>query len=581
MWKNKNLNIIIEYLKSYKKIAILAPIFMILEVIMDLLQPKLLSIIIDEGIVKNNLKLIINTGFLMLFVAIIGLIGGIGCTIFSSIASQNFGHDLRKHVFRKIQKSKFKEITKFSPSSLITRLTNDIAQIQQLVLISLRILVRAPLLCLGGIIMALSINLKLSLIIFVVIPLLLFIFYLISKKSFVLFSEMQKKIDKVNLIVRENLAGIRVIRIFNRSQYEKTRFEKSNQDLMFASLKAINLIIKMAPVVMILVNLCVITILWAGGKMTLNNEIKVGEIIAFINYLMIVLMSLTMVSNLFIFISRAGASIERVEEILKVEEEPVSVKYYPINEIKGKVEFKNVFFSYNEDSNSYFLKNISLEIKESETIGIIGTTGSGKTTILNLITGLYEPILGEILIDNVNIKDINPIVLKKSIGFVTQELIIFSGTVREIMRWTDDKVSDDEIIEALKIAQIYDFIIKLPEGLDTFIGQKGVNLSGGQKQRLTIARAIIKKPKILILDDCTSSVDYITEKKILINLKEKLTSCTKIIVTPRIFTIAEADKIFVVDKGEIIGIGTHEELLEKCKLYKEIYETQAGEKIND
>jgi ATP-binding cassette subfamily B protein len=392
---------------------------------------------------------------------------------------------------------------------------------------------------------------------------------------------MQKKIDKVNLIVRENLAGIRVIRIFNRSQYEKTRFEKSNQDLMFASLKAINLIIKMAPVVMILVNLSVITILWAGGKMTLNNEIKVGEIIAFINYLMIVLMSLMMVSNLFIFISRAGASIERVEEILKVEEEPVSVKYYPINEIKGKVEFKNVFFSYNEDSNSYFLKNISLEIKEGETIGIIGTTGSGKTTILNLITGLYEPILGEILIDNVNIKDINPIVLKKSIGFVTQELIIFSGTVREIMRWTDDKVSDDEIIEALKITQIYDFIIKLPEGLDTFIGQKGVNLSGGQKQRLTIARAIIKKPKILILDDCTSSVDYITEKKILINLKEKLTSCTKIIVTPRIFTIAEADKIFVVDKGEIIGIGAHEELLEKCKLYKEIYETQAGEKIND
>ncbi|HOK56936.1 MAG TPA: ABC transporter ATP-binding protein [bacterium] len=579
-FKNGKFDIYFKYLSDYKKVAILAPLFMILEVIMDLLQPKLLSTIIDDGIVKNNLKLIINTGFFMFFIAIIGLIGGIGCTIFSSIASQNFGHDLRKDIFKKIQNAKFKEITKFSPSSLITRLTNDIAQSQQLVLISLRMLVRAPLLCIGGIIMAFSINFKLSLIIFIVMPLLLSIFYFISKKSFILFTDMQKKIDRLNLVIRENLAGIRVIKIFNRFAYEKKRFEKSNEDLMEASLKAINLIIKMGPLVMIIVNLSVITVLWFGGKMVLTNEIKVGEIMAFINYLMIILMSLMMVSNLFIFISRAGASIERINEVLKIEGVKVYEKYSPLDMIKGKIEFKNVFFSYDDNSDYYFLKDISFKIEEGETVGIIGTTGSGKTTILNLIAGLYEPISGEILIDDVNIKNINPDNLKKNIGFVTQEIVIFSGTIREIMKWASEETSDEEIIEALKIAQIYDFVSNLPEGLDTFIGQKGVNLSGGQKQRLTIARAIIKKPKILILDDCTSSVDYITEKKILKNLKEKLNNSTKIIVTPRIFTIAEADRILVIDKGEIVGEGRHTELLEKCEFYREIYETQIGEKIN-
>lgn len=585
MIKNRNFgrwdfNIFFEYLRPYKKSVILAPLFMILEVIMDLLQPKLLAHIVDEGIIKGNLDLIVHTGALMLGIAIIGLIGGVGCTVFSSIASQNFGHDLRKTIFKKIQKIEFKESSRFSSASLITRLTNDVSQVQQLILISLRLLVRAPFLCIGGIIMVFFINLKLSLIILIVIPVLLCIFYFITKRSFSLFSDMQKKIDRINLVVRENLTGIRVIKIFNRIHYEKKRFENANEELVDASLRAINLIVKIGPLVMIIVNLSIISVLWFGGRMMVKNEIMVGEIMAFINYLMIILMSLMMISNLFIFISRAGASVERIGEILKIREYERKEKLSQPFSIKGKIEFRNVSFGYREAPDTLFLQSVSFLIEEGETAGIVGTTGSGKTTLLNLIANLYKPVSGDILIDGMRMDEMDPYILKKNIGFVPQETIVFSGTIREIVKWADLDAPDEKIIEALKIAEIYEFVRNLPDGLETFIGQKGVNLSGGQKQRLTIARAIIKKPKILILDDCTSSVDFITEKRILRNLKEKLKDCTKIIVTPRIFTVMEADKIIVLEKGKIAGMGTHRQLLEKCGLYREIYESQAGEIIN-
>ncbi|MCX8082709.1 MAG: ABC transporter ATP-binding protein/permease [bacterium] len=576
--KNWDFNIFLEYLKPYKKSVIIAPLFMVLEVIMDLFQPKLLAHIVDEGIMKGDFKFIVHTGILMLGIAIIGLIGGIGCTIFSSIASQNFGHDLRKAIFKKIQNVQFKDSNKFSPSSLITRLTNDVSQTQQLVLISLRLLVRAPLLCLGGIIMVFFINIKLSMIILIVIPLLLFIFYSITRKSFSLFTDMQKKIDRINLIIRENLAGIRVIKIFNRTPYEKRRFKSANEDMVEASLNAIKLIVNIGPLVMIIVNLSIIAVLWFGSNMSMRNEIMIGEIVAFINYLMIILMSLMMVSNLFIFISRAGASVERINEVLRVKEPDREEKFYQSVSIRGHIEFKNVSFSYTQQTP--FFHNLSFSIEEGKTTGIVGITGSGKTTLLNLMAGLYQPLSGDIFIDGTKMNDINPSVLKENIGFVTQEAIIFSGTIREIMKWAKEDVSDGDIEEALKIAEIYDFIKKLPDGLETFIGQKGVNLSGGQKQRLTIARAIIRNPKILILDDCTSAVDFITEKRILKNLKSGLNTCTKIIVTPRIFTVMEADNIIVLEKGSIAGFGTHRQLLKTCDIYREIYESQAGERIN-
>ncbi|MCM8806855.1 MAG: ABC transporter ATP-binding protein/permease [Candidatus Omnitrophica bacterium] len=579
--KKSNLKIFFAYLKNYKKAVILAPLFMILEVIMDLLQPKLLSKIVDEGIIKRNSQIILNTGLVMFLVAIIGLIGGIGCTIFSSLASQNLGYDLRKKLFRKILISEFENINKFSPASLITRLTNDISQVQQLALISLRMFVRAPFLCLGGIIMAFSINLKLSLIIFIIVPALVFTFWYFSKKGFSLFSIMQKKLDRLNLLIRENLAGIRVIRIFNRTSYEKERFENASNELMFASLNALNFIVKMGPIIMAIINLSLITVLWFGAKMYINNQIKIGEVIAFVNYLMIILISLTMISNLFIFISRAIPSIERINEIFGIPEQKKEKKEkYSSFLFKGEIEFKNVFFSYDGKLENSLLKNISFKIEKGETVGIIGATGSGKTTLLNLIVGLYQPTLGEIYISGKNIKDVDPEIIKKNIGFITQESLIFSGTIREIMKWANQEATDEEIIFALKISQIYDFIKTLPDGLDTYIGQKGINLSGGQKQRLTIARAIVKKPEILILDDCTSSIDFITEKKIFEELRKKLKDITKVVVTSRIFTIINADKILVLENGEIAGIGTHFQLLENCEVYREIYEIQKGEKID-
>ncbi|MCM8785781.1 MAG: ABC transporter ATP-binding protein/permease [Candidatus Omnitrophica bacterium] len=579
-FKEIDFDIFFYYLKNYKKAVILAPIFMILEVIMDLLQPKLLSRIVDEGIIKENLNLIINTGFTMLIIAVIGLIGGIGCTIFSSLASQNFGHDLRNDIFKKILNSKFKNITKFSPSSLITRLTNDVSQAQQLVLISLRMLVRAPFLCIGGIIMSFLINLKLSLIILVIIPCLLLIFYHFAKKSFNLFTIMQKKLDRLNLIIRENLAGIRVIKIFNRTDYEKNRFENANKELMRSSLEAINLIVKMGPIVMIIINLSIISVLWFGGKMFLNEKIKVGEIMAFINYLMIIFMSLMMISNLFIFISRAGASIERINEILKI---PSCVKskrekFHQTFDIRGKIEFKNVFFSYDGSlSKNYSLKNISFKVENGQTLGIVGTTGSGKTTLLNLIANLYQPTKGEILIDGINIEEIEPSILKNSIGFVTQDTLIFSGTIKEIMKWANENATDEEIIEALKVSQIYDFIKTLPDGLDTFIGQKGVNLSGGQKQRLTIARAILANPQILILDEATSNIDTKTEMDIQKSMLKLMEGRTSFVIAHRLNTIKNADLILVVNEGEIVEKGTHKELMEKKGFYYNLFITQFAE----
>jgi ATP-binding cassette subfamily B protein len=568
-----------RYLKPYTLFAILAPLFMLIEVICDLYQPTLLAHIVDNGILKNNFQLILHTGLIMLAVAFIGVIGGVGCTVFSSLASQYFGRDLRNELFKKVQQFSFSNIDKFQTSSLITRLTNDVNQLQTLVMMSLRIMVRAPLLFVGGIIMAISLNKNLSIIFLFSIPILASIFLFIMKKSFSLFSEVQKRIDYVNNIVRENLVGIRVVRAFRREDYEKERFKYANTMLMNAVIKAIMLMIIAMPLFMLVMNLSILVVLWFGGLLVNQGNMKVGEVMAYINYMGQIMFSLMMIGNILMFVSRASVSAERVLEVLEEKIDIQNKENADKTPIRGgKVKFEHVYFSYFNKEESV-LKDINFEVNSGEIIGIIGTTGSGKSTLVNLIPRLYDVTSGRILIDGRDIRDIDLKILRDAISMVPQDTILFSGTIKENICWGKEDATYEEIIESAKIAQAHEFIIRLPQGYDTVIGERGVTLSGGQKQRIAIARALIKKPKILILDDATSALDFATEQKIIHGLRGIIKNCTTFIVAQRVSTMMNADKIIVLDKGKIVGFGSHAELLKNNDFYREIYKSQIDEEV--
>lgn len=568
---------LLVFLKPYWKVTILAPLLMIIEVICDLSQPTLLARIVDNGIAKGDINLIIRTGLLMIGIAFIGMIGGVGCTITASIASQGFGTDLRSAVFRKIQSFSFSNLDKFKPSTLITRLTNDITQLQNLVLMSLRIVVRAPLLFIGGIIMAVSINSRLASILLIAIPLQLIAFLYLVKRGFPLFTLMQEKIDRINAVIRENLAGIRVVKAFVRENLERDRFNSANEDLMNAAIRAFMPIITLMPFIMLIMNLSVVAVLWFGGLLVSRGNMHVGEIMAFINYLTQILFSLMMIGNIFIFISRASASAERVNEILDAKVDIENPKKPDTNPItRGEVVFENVSFSYDGSEGELVLRDISFTAYPGETIAIIGPTGSGKSTLVSLIPRLYDVTEGRILIDGRDVRDIDLNVLRYAISIVLQETILFSGSIKENIMWGNESATDEEIIEVAKIAQAHDFITSFPDGYDTQIGQRGVDLSGGQKQRIAIARALIKKPVILILDDCTSAVDLATEQRILRGLR-RIIRCTTFIIAQRISTIMNADKILVLDDGKLVALGTHSELLANCPIYQDIYKSQIGE----
>jgi len=570
---------LIRYLKPYTLFAILAPLFMLIEVICDLYQPTLLAHIVDNGILKNNFQLILHTGLIMLAVAFIGVIGGVGCTVFSSLASQYFGRDLRNELFKKVQQFSFSNIDKFHTSSLITRLTNDVNQLQTLVMMSLRIMVRAPLLFVGGIIMAISLNKNLSIIFLFSIPILASIFLFIMKKSFHLFSEVQKRIDYVNNVVRENLVGIRVVRAFRREDYEKERFKYANTMLMNAVIKAIMLMIIAMPLFMLVMNLSILVVLWFGGLLVNQGNMKVGEVMAYINYMGQIMFSLMMIGNILMFVSRASVSAERVLEVLEEKIDIQNKENADKTPIRGgKVKFEHVYFSYFNKEESV-LKDINFEVNSGEIIGIIGTTGSGKSTLVNLIPRLYDVTSGRILIDGRDIRDIDLKILRDAISMVPQDTILFSGTIKENICWGKEDATYEEIIESAKIAQAHEFIIRLPQGYDTVIGERGVTLSGGQKQRIAIARALIKKPKILILDDATSALDFATEQKIIHGLRGIIKNCTTFIVAQRVSTMMNADKIIVLDKGKIVGFGSHAELLKNNDFYREIYKSQIDEEV--
>ncbi|MEZ0536666.1 ABC transporter ATP-binding protein [Caldicellulosiruptoraceae bacterium PP1] len=565
------------FLKPFWKAVILAPLLMVIEVVTDLMQPALLARIVDSGVMKGNLNYVIKTGLIMLLLAFIGMVGGIGCTIFASIASQNFGCSLREHLFKKIMSFSFKNIDKFKASSLITRLTNDVMQVQGLVFMSLRVVVRAPLLFIGGIVMVVLINAHLSIILLATIPIVAFSLYIISKRSMPLFSWVQKKIDRVNEVIRENLMGVRVVKAFVRETLEKSRFFIANKELLSTSLRAFSLTLLIWPSMMFAMNLSTILVLWFGAFQVKYGSMHVGEIIAYINYLNQILFSLMMIGNIFLFISRASASADRINEVLSTQVDIQNQEDAIKKPIKfGKVEFKNVTFKYEDSKSEPVLKNISFVAQPGETIAIIGATGSGKTTLVSLIPRLYDVENGSILIDDIDIKKMDIDTLRKSIGVVFQDTLLFSGTIEENIKWGKFDAQKEEIEYATQIAQAYEFINSFPDRFETIIGQRGVNLSGGQKQRLSLARAIIKNPKILILDDCTSAVDLSSERKIRNALKDTLGKCTTFIVAQRISTIMEADKIIVLDNGEIVATGTHEELIKSCSIYQEIYNSQLG-----
>ena len=568
---------LVKYLKKYKLYVVLAPLLMIIEVVCELLQPKLMTKIVNIGIANGDIGYITKIGVLMLIIAILGIIGGIGCLFFASLASQNFGADVREDLFIKIQHFSFSNIDKFKTSSLITRLTNDITQMQMIVLMSLRMLVRAPLLSIGGIFMAFSINRKLTLVFLAIIPLVAITIAVLIKYSFPLFKVVQDKLDKVNTVMRENLSGVRVVKVFVRSQHEIKKFDEANEDYRDTTIKAFRTIVLLMPVMMLVMNVATIAIIYFGGLQVVAGTMLVGDVMAFLTYLMQILMSLMMITMVFMVFSRAKVSGDRIIEVLETDIDIVNPQK-PVKEpiTKGKIEFRNVTFKYEGGSGEPVLENINFIVEAGQTIAILGETGSGKSTLVNLIPRLYDVLDGEILIDGTNVKDMDLSVLRSQVSVVLQEAILFSGTIRDNLLWGKENASQEEIVCSAQNAQAHDFIMGLPEKYETELGQKGVNLSGGQKQRISIARALIKNPKILIFDDSTSAVDMLTEKKIKQALATQLKDSTKIIIAQRISSVLNADKILVLGNGTIIAEGTHEELLKNSKDYQEIYYSQAG-----
>lgn len=569
-----------SYLKSYPKMVVLAPLLMLLEVAMDLLQPRLIAMVVDQGIATGDLSLIMRIGLTMIGVAIIGMMAGVGCTIASSIASEGFAADLRTDLYRKVQSFSFANLDRFKTASLITRLTNDVLQVKNIVYMALRIVIRAPFMCIGGIIMAVLINARLTLSLVVAIPLLVLALSIAIARGFPLFAIVQQKLDRVNEVIRENLSGVRVVKAFVRADFEKTRFAQANQELIEITVKASRMVALVLPIILLILNLSIVAVLWFGGIQINQGNMQVGQLIAFINYLTQILTSLLMVAFILMAVSRAKASADRINEVLESEvdiKDRTGADSSSITE--GKLRFENVSFRYQGAKGEPVLKNISFEAKPGETVAIIGATGAGKSTLINLIPRLYEPTAGRILIDGKDIKDLKLNTLRKSISVVLQESLLFSGSIDDNLKLGHQDASPEEVSQAARVAQADYFITSFPEGYQTQLGQKGVNLSGGQKQRLAIARALLKKSKILILDDSTSAVDVGTEARIQRGLRDLMKQCTTIVIAQRISTVHQADKILVLDDGKIVAQGSSKELLKSCKIYQDIYTSQLGKGV--
>ncbi len=570
---------VLRYLKPYWLFALLCPLAMILEVSMDLLQPTLMSDIVDNGIFGNaaadeNLRYVLITGLKMLVFSLIGCFGGIASAAFGTAAAQKMGNDLRKDAFAKVMHMSFQQTDKFTTGSLVTRLTNDITAIQEFVAMSLRMFVRTGMQFIGGIAVILTLNVNFGIVLVISLPVQLIAVAIIMKKASPLFSIVQSRLDKVNSVVQENVSGARVVKAFTREEYEINRFDNANTDLMTTNLKVQKLLATLNPILMIIMNASVIAIIMIGGFQVEAKAMQVGEVMAAVTYITQILMSVMMVGMMFQQVSRSAASMKRVNEVLSTNPVISDGNKSADSDNSGTVEFRNVGFSYPGSSGKPVLSGIDLKAEKGQMIAILGSTGCGKTSLVNLVPRFYDATNGDVLVDGVNVKDYDVDTLRSKIGVVLQKSELFSGTVAENIRWGCETATDEEVKTAAKIAQAEEFIDGFNDGYDTMISEKGASLSGGQKQRMAIARAIIKKPEILIFDDSTSALDLSTEAKLHKALRESLSGVTVIMIAQRIASVMRADKIAVLENGSICAFGTHKELMESSSVYRDIYYSQ-------
>lgn len=564
---------LLKGLKPYWISVVAVLVFVFIQTMTDLSLPDLMAEIVDTGIVKGDVPYILGRGGIMLLVALLGTACTIGSSYLSAKIGMGFSRDLRKRVFEKVESFSLAEVNTVGTASLITRTTNDINQVQQVVIMAMRMMLSAPLMIIGALIMALRKDVELSKIILIVIPIIVVTIFIIARFTMPMFEKMQKRIDKLNLVVRENLTGIRVIRVFNKVNFEQRRFNQASLDLSKVATNANRLMGALMPLMMLILNLSIIAVVWFGGIRIDQGDLQVGNLMAFIQYLTQVMFSMLMLTMMFVLIPRAQASAIRINEVLDMESPLQNPKQSKETTLKGVVEFKNVSFGY-EGAEEYAISNISFKANPGEVTAIIGGTGSGKSSILNMIPRFYDAAEGEVLVDGVNVRDLDQHALRSKIGYVPQKAVLFTGTILDNIRYGKEDATEEEVLHALDVAQATDFVSKMKDGIQSLIAQGGTNVSGGQKQRLSIARAIVRKPEIYLFDDSFSALDFKTDAQLRAALKAETKESTVIIVAQRVSTVMDANRILVMDEGRVVGCGTHEELLKTNEIYQQIVESQ-------
>lgn len=568
---------VLRYLRKYWVIAALSPLFMILEVSMDLLLPDLMSRIVDEGVLPGDMEVIFSVGLRMLIVAFIGCFGGIMAGIFGTTASQRFSCDLRKDAFSRVMNMSFQQTDSFTTGSLVTRLTNDITACQDFVAMALRMMVRTLMQFIGGIYMVLKINVSFGLILLVMLPIQLVIILVVLKKGSPLFGIVQSKLDRVNSVVQENITGARVVKAYTREEYETNRFSVANNELCETNLRVQKLMALLMPILSILMNASVIAVIFIGGKQVEAQSLEVGRVMAAITYITQILMSMMMIGMVFQMVTRASASAKRIAEVLDTEPAIKDGGFDGETQEQGTVEFRSVSFRYPNVHANNVLSDISFKVSRGETVAILGATGCGKTSLVSLIARFYDATEGEVLVDGVNVKEYDTAALRRKVGFVLQKSELFSETIEQNIRWGNSEATDEEVRRAAETAQASEFIESFTDGYKDMITEKGSSLSGGQKQRLSIARAIAKKPEILIFDDSMSALDLSTDAKLQRALRENLGDTTVIMIAQRVASVMKADRIAVIDNGRLVAFDSHANLLESCEVYKDIYSSQMRE----